>query len=148
MTLIDRRDLIEEAREWIGTPYHYRAAVKGAGCDCVGLINALRAWALGETPLEMPAYSRDFANSAANETLLAAGYQNLVPIALGTERPGDVVAFRWRDRMAVMHVGLLVENDRVIHARRVTGVCEVSILPWRDHGRLAAAFSFPGVTSW
>jgi cell wall-associated NlpC family hydrolase len=29
-----RDDVVEEARSWIGTPYVYRAMVKGSGVDC------------------------------------------------------------------------------------------------------------------
>lgn len=143
-----RKHLIAEARSWIGTPYHYRAAVKGVGCDCVGLINALRAWCLQDSPIEMPPYKPDFADAGAQESLLAAGAEYLIPIDVGDEMPGDVLAFRWRKRMAVMHVGVLVDHDRVIHSRRGAGVCEVSVQPWKDAGNLAAAFSFPGVDSW
>lgn len=31
-------DIISKAREWIGTPYHHAAAVKGVGSDCTGLL--------------------------------------------------------------------------------------------------------------
>lgn len=31
-------DIIAEARSWIGTPFHWQAATKGAGCDCRGLV--------------------------------------------------------------------------------------------------------------
>lgn len=35
-----RERLIEEARSWLGTPYHHRARVKGAGVDCGQLVIA------------------------------------------------------------------------------------------------------------
>ena len=33
-----RDAVVREARTWIGTPYHHRAAVKGAGVDCARLL--------------------------------------------------------------------------------------------------------------
>ena len=33
-----RADIVEEARSWLGTPYHHQAALKGVGCDCIGLL--------------------------------------------------------------------------------------------------------------
>ncbi|MDD3181310.1 MAG: hypothetical protein PHD48_00665 [Alphaproteobacteria bacterium] len=41
---LSRMDAVTEARAWLGTPFHYQASVKGAGCDCIGLIkgSALR----------------------------------------------------------------------------------------------------------
>jgi hypothetical protein len=38
MTAFTRAALIAEARTWIGTPWHHQAAVKGAGCDCIGFV--------------------------------------------------------------------------------------------------------------
>ena len=29
--------IVNEARSWLGTPYHHQARLKGKGCDCLGL---------------------------------------------------------------------------------------------------------------
>ena len=34
LTPEQRAEIVRAARSWIGTPYHHRAAVKGAGADC------------------------------------------------------------------------------------------------------------------
>lgn len=145
MSSIDRAAIVAEARSWIGTPYHYRAAVKGVGCDCVGLINAIRAWVIGG-PLEpMPAYSPDFASDRSHAGIMAAGRRFLVPKAPQDRLPGDVVAFRWRRSEAVKHAGVLVTPTRMVHADMRAGVTEVSTEPWVRMGSLAAVFGFPGV---
>lgn len=36
--MISRTEVVECARSWIGTPYHYGGQVKGAGADCATLI--------------------------------------------------------------------------------------------------------------
>jgi cell wall-associated NlpC family hydrolase len=36
-----RPDIVEEARSWLGTPYHHQAALKGVGCDCIGLLRGV-----------------------------------------------------------------------------------------------------------
>jgi hypothetical protein len=36
--MITRKQIICEARKWIGTPFHKQASLIGIGCDCVGLI--------------------------------------------------------------------------------------------------------------
>jgi NlpC/P60 family putative phage cell wall peptidase len=36
MTL--QTDIVNQARTWIGTPFHHQARLKGKGCDCLGLI--------------------------------------------------------------------------------------------------------------
>ena len=122
-----RAAFIEEARSWLGTPYHYRAAVKGVGCDCVGLVNALRSWSAGDALLEMPPYSPDFAASADHEPLRVAAEKHLVPVPLGAEQPGDALAFRWLRSAAVKHAGVLVARDRMVHADMRAGVVEVSV---------------------
>ena len=35
---IDRAAVVAAAREWIGTPYHHMADIKGVGCDCAMLL--------------------------------------------------------------------------------------------------------------
>jgi NlpC/P60 family putative phage cell wall peptidase len=30
--------LIQQARTWLGTPFHHQGRLKGIGCDCLGLI--------------------------------------------------------------------------------------------------------------
>lgn len=36
-----RARIVEEARSWLGTPYHHHAMVKGAGVDCAMLLVAV-----------------------------------------------------------------------------------------------------------
>ena len=42
--------IIAEARAWIGTPYHHQAAVKGVGCDCLGLVRGVWRAVYGADP--------------------------------------------------------------------------------------------------
>ena len=43
-----RAEILSEARDWLGTPYRHQASLKGAGCDCLGLVRgvwrALEGW--------------------------------------------------------------------------------------------------------
>lgn len=36
-----RPEIIDEARTWVGTRWQHQASVKGAGCDCIGLIRGV-----------------------------------------------------------------------------------------------------------
>lgn len=36
--MIYRKQIISEARSWLGTPFHPQARLKSIGCDCIGLI--------------------------------------------------------------------------------------------------------------
>lgn len=33
-----REAIVQEARTWLNTPFHHQGRVKGAGCDCAGLV--------------------------------------------------------------------------------------------------------------
>jgi len=34
-------EVVAAARAWLGTPYRHRASVRGAGCDCLGLLRGV-----------------------------------------------------------------------------------------------------------
>jgi NlpC/P60 family putative phage cell wall peptidase len=55
--IIIRNTIIAEARSWIGTPYHHQAALKGVGCDCLGLVRGVWRAVYGADPEHPPAYS-------------------------------------------------------------------------------------------
>src|SRR5262249_35792228 len=91
-----RAQIVAVARGWIGTPYHHQASMRGVGADRPGLVRGV--WrelggAEAETP---PAYSRDWAEAAGEETLLAAAARHLEPIDPRSADAGDVVVFRLR----------------------------------------------------
>lgn len=36
--MIDGRKAVDEARKWIGTPFHHQARLIGVGVDCIGVV--------------------------------------------------------------------------------------------------------------
>lgn len=139
--------IVAEARSWIGTPYRHQASVKGAGCDCLGLVRGVWRALLGPEPEPVGPYSRDWAEAAGAETLLAAAGRHLVPVAgLAAARPGDVAVFRLRAGAVAKHAGILVagagEAWRMVHAQEKVGVVEVHLGPWWRR-RIAGLFRFP-----
>ncbi len=50
MSPFTRAALLTEARTWIGTPWHHQAAVKGAGCDCIGFVRGVAEPFIGPSP--------------------------------------------------------------------------------------------------
>ncbi len=67
-----RAGIVEAARQWIGTPYHHQASVRGVGTDCLGLVRGVWRDVYGSDAEMPPAYSRDWAEAAGEETMLAA----------------------------------------------------------------------------
>jgi NlpC/P60 family putative phage cell wall peptidase len=139
--------IVTAARGWIGTPYRHQAALKGFGCDCLGLVRGVWREVIGPEPEAPPPYSADWAESAAGdapgcEPLLAAATRWLTPIAIASAQAGDVLAFRWRAHLPAKHLAIITGEGLMVHAHDGAAVCEVALSPWwRRH--IAAAFRFP-----
>ncbi|MGI6245175.1 MAG: peptidase P60 [Pseudochelatococcus sp.] len=145
--MIARAQIVAEARSWIGTPYRHQAALKGVGCDCLGLVRGVWAALCGEPPETPPPYSADWAEAGGIETLRDAARRHLLPVAGDAMRAGDVLLFRWRAHVPAKHLAIVTEagpgGARMVHAHDGAAVCEVALSGWwRRH--LAYAFAFPG----
>jgi len=142
--LITRSQIVAEARAWIGTPYRHQASLKGAGCDCLGLVRGVWRAVIGEEPERAPPYSPDWEEALKQETLAKAAARHLVPISRDEFLPGDVLLFRWRAHLPAKHAAIVTALDLMVHAHDGAVVTEVVIAPWWRR-RLAYAFGFPGV---
>lgn len=133
------------ARGWIGTPYRHQGAVRGAGCDCLGLIRGVWAELYGTAPEVPPPYTPDWAEPQRDEALWAAALRHLVPLPMGEPGPGEVLLFRMRAGSVAKHLGLAAETGVLpsfIHSYSGHGVVESPLsLPWRR--RIVARFAFP-----
>lgn len=142
--MLHRHDITRAARGWIGTPYRHQASLKGVGCDCLGLVRGVWRDCIGAEPEPLPAYSADWAEAGAGETLLGAALRHLVPVECDQARAGDVVLFRWRAHLPAKHAGILTAPLTMVHAHEGAAVCEINLSDWWLRHR-AAAFSFPGL---
>jgi len=147
-------DIVTIARSWIGTPYVHQASVKGAGCDCLGLLRGVWRDAFGEEPEDVPPYSPDWAEATGAETLRDALARHLCAIAARDIAPGDIALFRMNARGPAKHCAIvgcatasLLERGvgekngalTLIHARQNKRVSEeVFSRAWR--WKLAYAF--------
>lgn len=77
--------------------------------------------------------------------LVEAARRHLVEIAPAEAAAGDVVLFRWRDRLPARHAGILTGPDAFVHAYDGSAVVESPLGPWWRR-RIVHAFRFPGVT--
>jgi NlpC/P60 family putative phage cell wall peptidase len=145
--MVSRNDIVAAARSWIGTPYRHQGALKGVGCDCLGLLVGMWREVTGEAAEAPPPYTRDWAEAQRRETFAEAARRHMLEIAPAMAREGDVVLFRWRAHLPAKHAGILVAADRMVHAQEHAAVAEVPLSPWWRR-RIAYAFSFPGVEPW
>ncbi len=139
----DRAAIVQAATAWIGTPYHHQAAVRGVGCDCLGLVRGVWRDLFGDEPERPPVYSADWGEHGLQEFLLQAARRNLVEIDPAAFQAGDVLCFRMRPGAMAKHLAIVADANSMIHAA-AREVCLVRLAPyWRRH--LVAAFSFPGI---
>ena len=136
---------VEIARGWIGTPYLHQCSMRGAGCDCLGLLRGIWREMLGPEPEAVPAYSRDWSEPEGEERLWAAALRHLLAKPLDREAPGDILLFRMREGAVAKHLGLQAgtgQEASFIHAYSGHGVVESALTPpWER--RIVARFAFP-----
>lgn len=143
--MILRSAILAEARDWIGTPYQHQASVKGAGCDCIGLVRGVWRALLGDEPERLPAYTPDWAERMGAETLLEAAHRHFRPI--NQAAPGDVLLFRMHASAPVKHCAILDDDACLLHAYWGRAVVRSRFAPWW-RARLSASFAFPGAAPW
>ena len=136
------KKVITAARDWLGTPYHDQASVKGVGCDCLGLARGIWREVVGSETLPVPPYSRDWGEAGTSEVLADSAARVMIRIDPTDAGPGAVVLFRMRAGAIVKHIGILTGPDSFIHSYERLGVIEEPLTTaWRR--RIAFAFLFP-----
>jgi len=135
------RAVIDETLTWLGTPYRHEGRRKGVGCDCIGLV--LGVWqALYGAPAERPdPYAPDWDETGA-ERLLAGVGRHFREKTKDGMAAGDLLVFRWRPHLPAKHAGILIGQDRFVHAYEGVAVSLSALVPqWRR--RIAGVFAFP-----
>jgi NlpC/P60 family putative phage cell wall peptidase len=120
-------EIMQIARSWIGTPYVHQASMKGAGCDCLGLLRGVWRELRGEEPEIAPPYSPDWAEATGEETLYSALKRHLAEIDPRDLSPGDVALFRMLPNGPAKHCGIIggaASRLALIHARQNKRVSE------------------------
>lgn len=124
--------IIEEARKWIGTPFHHQGRVKDVGVDCLGLVvgvfNALRLYTMlldRRTHKRLPFSAFDTTNYSREpdgRTLKMTLDLVLDPIKdIRRIQPGDVGLFIIKERP--QHLGIIGNYNglSIIHALESAG---------------------------
>lgn len=136
--------VLEIARSWIGTPYRHQGRMKGAGCDCIGLIIGVWEELYGSLPkgIKIPAYTPAWAEETRKSLMVAFAAQYLEPVPLTDCMPGDVLMFSMLRNGPTKHAGLLSGEKKIIHAYQGHAVAETDMnLP--RYAKLTYAFRYP-----
>ena len=142
MTSANPELVIAVARDWLGTPYHDQASVKGVGCDCLGLVRGVWRELYGPEPMPIPPYSRDWGETGAREPLAEAARSVMIEVPTSAVMPGALLLFRMCTGAVAKHCGIATSADRFIHAYERSGVVEVPLdAAWRR--RIGFVLLFP-----
>lgn len=109
---MSREAVVAEARTWLKTPYHHRAAIKGAGVDCAQILVEVYS-ACGLIPhFDTGDYPPDWMMHREEERYL--GFVLDYAHEVETPKPGDVVLYKVGRCFA--HGGIVVDWPTIIHA--------------------------------
>lgn len=146
-----RKQIVIEARAWIGTRFHHQASQKGIGCDCIGLVRGVGI-ACGIYPadfLSLPEVQqfKGYPLLPSNRQLEKGCEMFATRIEIADAKPGDFVLMRFNGEP--QHLAILGDYKggalSVIHAyagaRRVVEHRIDNV--WA--ARIVAAYAFPGV---
>lgn len=129
-----REAIVREAESWLGTPFHHRARVKGAGVDCAQLlvgvyeaVGLVRNVDLGSYPVD---WMRHHEDRRYLDGIARVALEVTVPC------PGDIALFRVG--RSVSHAGIVTEWPEIIHAH---GVSQVERQIVTQHPRLLRGFA-------
>ena len=88
--------VVEEARSWLGTPYHSGQGCKGAGVDCAWILVRVYTAVGLVRDIPMPSYKGALARLHAGEQFYRTMIERFArPVTSGREPlPGDIVLFR------------------------------------------------------
>ena len=115
-----RAEVIAEARQWIGTPYHHGADIRGAGVDCgMFLIRVFADLGLMESFDPRP-YPPDWHLHRDGEKYLGWIERHCGPIEAAA--PGDIVLFRYGRAFAHGAIVTAANPMTIIHAYADSGM--------------------------
>lgn len=109
-----RARVVAEARRWVGTPYHHRAAVLGAGVDCAQLLIEVYGDAGVIEKFDTGPYPCDWHLHQSEERYVELILQFADEIDPRLVESADVVA--WKYGRTFSHGAIVTDWPRVVHA--------------------------------
>lgn len=116
MSAAERQQVVRTAWDWLGTPYHHHARVKGAGVDCANLLCAAFAGIVGA--VQLGNYPVDWHLHRNDERFLAE-LERCGARRVDEARPGDIAVFRFG--RCFSH-GAVIVDDRPAYVHAYIGL--------------------------
>lgn len=117
--------MVDEARRWLGTPYHHRASVLGVGVDCALLLREAFAGAGVIDSFITPQYTSDWHLHRGEEKYLATveAFCQPIPLPFGCLRDAPdsfnlppATVLMWQVGRTYSHSGLVTQWPFIIHS--------------------------------
>lgn len=143
MNKITRKDIVEEARTWLGTPFRSQFREKGVGCDCVGLILGV-AWAFNFTEFDCNNY---LANAVNSDQMVFTANSMCKSVSKDQMDIADIVLISFGPQPT--HMGIITDyRDNlfgIIHAMSMMKEVKEHRLSsdWRN--KIVRVYQFPGI---
>lgn len=90
----DRARVEQIARDWIGTPFHDHAELKGVGCDCATFLKGVFTEAGLVEPFTLDHYSPQFFLHSGEERYVGWVEKFAREIPAHDVKPGDIVLYK------------------------------------------------------
>lgn len=103
------QDVIDQARLWIGTPYHHQGRQLGVGVDCTGLPVCVFG-ACGHPMQDVNGYPR-VPHGSQLRAELAARF-----VKVQHMQPADILELKQHNSAEATHLAFYTERDTIIHA--------------------------------
>lgn len=108
-----RETIANEAMEWLRTPWHHQANIKGVGVDCaMFIISVYKNCGLLNSDFDVENYARDWHLHHSEEKFLKYIQQNCKEVK--TAFKGDIALFKFG--RCISHGGIMLNDVDVIHA--------------------------------
>jgi cell wall-associated NlpC family hydrolase len=121
LTAEQRAHVVRAAREWIGTPYHHQAAVKGAGVDCAMFpVAVYKECGIIPADYEPPGYSTQWHLHRSDELYLKEVEKFAVLRSGHGIQPADFVVFKFGRTFS--HGAIVIDWPLIIHSYIPHGV--------------------------
>jgi NlpC/P60 family putative phage cell wall peptidase len=142
-----QHDIVLNALQCYGTPYHHHAHVLGVGVDCAQLIVAVAHAANiidNEAVKQVPDYPVQWHLHNREERLLGVLKQfGCVEIEKIDTQPGDIVCFQFG--RVTSHLGIMINENEFIHAHYSAGRVVINNMQQDWLRKWTKTYTFPGV---
>lgn len=140
-----RDKIVIEALSWEGTPYHHLARVKGVGVDCAQFIAGVaEKLNLTGSKINIETYSVEWHLHNREEKLLEIIESfGCKEVKIEDRKPGDILTFKFG--RVNSHMGILIAENRFIHARYDIKKVVINELSGDWVKRLGKVYQFPNI---